>query len=74
MNQPLLPTSCILLTATARDGIETANEYICPNTLSDVFGNKPENPSNKPKTNPMIKLNKANIQYSFRLALPLKFA
>ena len=68
MNQPLLPTSCILLTPTAIAGTKTAIEYKLANS-----GNL-NNPQTIPKPSEIIRLNRKKYQYSLLLARPLNVA
>lgn len=67
-NQPLLPTSCILLTPTAIEGIKTASAYKYANSGTPI------SPQTNPKAYAKIALNRTNIQSSFLLAHPLNVA
>jgi hypothetical protein len=64
-HHPLLPVSCNLRTPTASDGNNTAKEYSHVKTFC-----APIMLSRIARMIEMIKLNRTNIQYSLRLALP----
>lgn len=73
IHQPLRPISCILRMATAMLGTKVTNvkrRFIKAGNQSPMKW--PTNPDVNPINSEKIMQNKKNIQYSVRLALPLK--